>query len=100
MSLVTIKNKSGRQWPPQSVKPSDRVLFAFIAALFEYQVFRDPNLDLVAFFEGQRFYYSCGQAHHQAVTPLRYSHRGSLDIHDHCILFSRSLGMVGYSYQE
>jgi hypothetical protein len=51
MSFVAIKNKSGRQRPPEFAEPGERVLFAFIAAHFEYPVFGDTDFDLVAFFE-------------------------------------------------
>jgi hypothetical protein len=41
----------------------------------------DSNLDLITLFQFERFDHRGGQAHGQAVSPLRDLHATSMDIH-------------------
>src|ERR1035438_8434450 len=79
--FLTAPLETRRQWTPQTPHAFYRLLAAAIANHAEFPPAEDPNLDLVAFFEGQALHHGGRKSHRQTVSPFCHAHRYTLLLH-------------------
>src|ERR1017187_1822550 len=75
IGIQPVELEAGRQASPHLPYPLQGLPGAAVAGDFKPAAIRDPDFDLVALFEFERFHYGRGQPDRQTVSPLGYLHR-------------------------